>query len=422
MIDHVHAVRGETADDDRPPARTSQCGRSPGRTATQGSSAVPAIPLSLYLHFPWCVQKCPYCDFNSHPLRGDLPEDAYIDALLRDLDFELGDGAEPRPLISIFMGGGTPSLFSDRSIGRLLEQLNRRLAFAEDIEITLEANPGTAEADHFRGYRAAGVNRLSMGFQSLDDAQLRRLGRIHSADEAVAAYRLARGAGFDNVNLDLMYALPQQQTADALRDLEQLIALQPEHLSWYQLTLEPNTEFGRRPPPVPDDEAAWVMQEAGQQRIAAAGYQQYEVSAYAQPGRESRHNRNYWEYGDYLGIGAGAHGKHTAAEPFEIRRRARHKHPRSYQQHAGTAAAIQEQQAVTPDERPFEFMMNALRLNDGFAPALYAAHTGLTWDAQVPAVQRAQQRGLLDVDRQAVRPTALGRRYLNGLLQLFLET
>jgi putative oxygen-independent coproporphyrinogen III oxidase len=260
------------------------------------------IPLSLYIHFPWCVQKCPYCDFNSHPLRGELPEDAYIDALLRDLDFELSDGAEPRPLISIFMGGGTPSLFSDRSIGRLLEQLNRRLAFADDIEITLEANPGTAEAGHFRGYRAAGVNRLSMGFQSLDNTQLRRLGRIHSADEAVAAYRLARAAGFDNVNLDLMYALPQQQTGDALRDLEQLIALRPDHLSWYQLTLEPNTEFGRRPPPVPDDEAAWAMQEAGQQRIAAAGYRQYEVSAYAQPGRESRHNRNYWEYGDYLGI------------------------------------------------------------------------------------------------------------------------
>jgi putative oxygen-independent coproporphyrinogen III oxidase len=379
------------------------------------------IPLSLYIHFPWCVQKCPYCDFNSHSLRGELPEDAYIDALLRDLDFELSDSPEPRPLISIFMGGGTPSLFSDRSIGRLLEQLNRRLAFADDIEITLEANPGTAEADHFRGYRAAGVNRLSMGFQSLDDAQLRRLGRIHSADEAVAAYRLARAAGFDNINLDLMYALPQQQTGDALRDLQQLIALQPEHLSWYQLTLEPNTEFGRRPPPVPDDDTAWAMQEAGQQRIAAAGYRQYEVSAYAQPGRESRHNRNYWEFGDYLGIGAGAHGKRTAAAPFEILRRARHKHPRSYQQHAGTAAAIQAQQSVPAAERPFEFMMNALRLNDGFAPALYGARTGLSWNALGPLLRRAQQQELLEVGADRVRATALGQRYLNGLMQLFLE-
>ncbi len=385
-----------------------------------------AIPLSLYLHFPWCVQKCPYCDFNSHPLRGAIPEDAYLDALLRDLDFELADATAQRPLVSIFMGGGTPSLFSDRSIGRLLEQVNRRLAFADAIEITLEANPGTAEAGHFRGYRAAGVNRLSMGVQSLDDAQLRRLGRIHSAHEAVSAYGLARAAGFDNINLDLMYALPEQSIDAALGDLDQLLALQPEHVSWYQLTLEPNTEFGLRPPPVPDDEAAWAMQEAGQRRLAAAGYRQYEVSAYASAGRESRHNHNYWTFGDYLGIGAGAHGKHSDAEatdtPFAIRRRARHKHPRSYQQHAGSVAALQEQTWVPAAERPFEFMMNALRLNEGFAPALYAERTGLPWRDDAPAVRIALQRGLLEVTAQRVRPTALGRRYLNGMLQLFLET
>ncbi len=392
----------------------------PRQGADRGGPARPAVPLSLYVHFPWCVQKCPYCDFNSHPLRGALPEDAYVDALLCDLDFELAEG-ERRPLISIFMGGGTPSLFSDRSIGRLLEQVSRRLPFSKDIEITLEANPGTAEAGHFRGYRAAGVNRLSMGIQSLDDGQLKRLGRIHDAAEAVQAYASARDAGFDNINLDLMYALPQQDLAGALADLDGLIALQPEHLSWYQLTLEPNTAFGANPPPVPDDDTGWAMQEAGQQRLAAAGYAQYEISAYARGGRQSRHNRNYWEFGDYLGIGAGAHGKSTAAAPFAIRRRARHKHPRHYQQHAGSAAALQTQQSVPAAERPFEFMMNALRLNEGFAPALYASRTGLVWDPQTPAVQGAQQRGLLEADGQTVRPTALGRRYLNGLLQLFLD-
>ncbi|MES0875201.1 radical SAM family heme chaperone HemW [Sinimarinibacterium thermocellulolyticum] len=395
-----------------------------------------AIPLSLYLHFPWCVQKCPYCDFNSHPQRGALPEDAYVDALLRDLDFELSDRSETRPLIAIFMGGGTPSLFSDRSIGRLLEQVNRRLTFADDIEITLEANPGTAEAGNFRGYRDAGVNRLSMGIQSLDDRQLQRLGRIHSAAEAMRAYARARAAGFDNINLDLMYALPQQDLAAALADLDGGIALQPEHLSWYQLTLEPNTEFGLRPPPVPDEDTAWAMQLEGQQRLAAAGYAQYEVSAYARDGRQSRHNRNYWEYGDYLGIGAGAHAKRSDAggvaavacgesgdaTGFRITRAARHKHPRRYLRDAGTAGAIQERIAVAPAERPFEFLMNALRLNDGFTPALYAERTGLHWSADTEAVRRAIQRGLLDVGARRIRPTEFGRRHLNGLLRLFLDT
>ncbi len=289
---------------------------SPGRTAVQGGPADPAIPLSLYLHFPWCVQKCPYCDFNSHALRGAtpaLPEDAYVEALIRDLDYALREAPETRALASIFMGGGTPSLFSGRAIGRVLDAVQQRLAFAADIEITLEANPGTADAAHFAGYVAAGVNRLSIGVQSLDDAQLKRLGRIHGRAEAIRAYELARAAGFSNVNLDLMFALPQQSLADALRDLRGALALAPEHLSYYQLTLEPNTEFAARPPPLPDDELAWDMQAEGQALLADHGYRQYEVSAYGQPDRAARHNLNYWSFGDYMGIGAGAHGKRSDA-------------------------------------------------------------------------------------------------------------
>lgn len=384
------------------------------------------IPLALYVHFPWCVKKCPYCDFNSHPLRGEVPEHEYVDALLRDLDFELQNDSrspipDPRPLVSIFMGGGTPSLFSDRAIGRLLEAVNRRLAFTPDIEITLEANPGTAEAGHFRGYRAAGVNRLSMGVQSLDDVQLKRLGRIHDSAEARRAYGLARDAGFDNINLDMMYALPQQTPDEAALDLGALIDLQPEHISYYQLTLEPNTEFGLRPPPVPDEDNAWTMQERGQALLAAAGYAQYEVSAYAHSSRQSRHNRNYWEFGDYLGIGAGAHGKYTGPDG-RIARRARHKHPKTYLQHAGTAVAVQEDRQVPDADLPFEFMMNALRLDDGFAPAHYEQRTGLRWDGQAAAVRTAMQRGLLEAGSDRVRPTPLGRTHLNALLRLFLET
>jgi putative oxygen-independent coproporphyrinogen III oxidase len=382
-------------------------------------------PLALYLHFPWCVKKCPYCDFNSHAARGDIPEDEYVSALIRDLEAELSDdgwGSAPGPLVSIFMGGGTPSLFSDRAIGRVLEAVNRRLAFAQDIEITLEANPGTAEAGHFPGYRAAGVNRLSMGFQSLDDAQLKRLGRIHNSAEARRAYALARSAGFDNINLDMMFALPEQTVDAALADLFGLIDLGPEHLSWYQLTLEANTEFGARPPPVPDDDSAWEMQERGQALLAAAGYAQYEVSAYAQAGRQARHNRNYWEFGDYLGIGAGAHGKRSRIEGAElvVQRRARHKHPKTYQQHAGSRAVVQEETRITATELPFEFMMNALRLNEGFSPQLYEARTGLRWDSSAAPVAEAMRLELLAVTPERIQPSERGRRYLNRLLELFL--
>lgn len=383
------------------------------------------LPLALYLHFPWCVKKCPYCDFNSHAARGDIPEDDYVSSLIRDLDMELsGDGGSSiaSPLVSIFMGGGTPSLFSDRAIGRVLGAVNQRLAFAPDIEITLEANPGTAEAGHFPGYRAAGVNRLSMGFQSLDDQQLKRLGRIHDSAEARRAYDLARNAGFDNINLDMMFALPEQTVDAALADLSGLVALAPEHLSWYQLTLEANTEFGARPPPVPDDDSAWEMQERGQALLAAAGYAQYEVSAYAQPGRQARHNRNYWEFGDYLGIGAGAHGKRSWIEKgsLVVQRRARHKHPKTYQQHAGNSAAIQDETVITAAELPFEFMMNALRLNDGFTPQLYEARTGLRWDSSAAPVAQAIRLELLTVTTERIQPSERGRRYLNRLLELFL--
>ena len=375
------------------------------------------IPLALYVHFPWCVRKCPYCDFNSHALRGEVPEHEYVDALLRDLDFELRE-AEPRPLRSIFCGGGTPSLFSAAAVGRLLEGLAARLRFAADIEITLEANPGTADADHFRGYRAAGVNRLSIGVQSFDAARLRALGRIHGPEEARRAVTLARQAGFDNINLDLMYALPQQTPGQAEADLRAALALAPEHLSYYHLTLEPNTEFHARPPPLPDADAAWAMQESAQALLAQQGYVQYEVSAYARAGRQCRHNLNYWQYGDYLGIGAGAHGKRSAAQG--ITRRARTKHPRTYLAAAGTRDAIQEEQRIAAPELPFEYAMNALRLNAGFALQAFEQRTGLPATALDLPLAAADREGLIERDGGHVRASARGRAYLNRLTALFL--
>ena len=380
---------------------------------------MPDIPLSLYLHFPWCVRKCPYCDFNSHALRGEVPEEAYIEALLRDLDFELARNPELRPLSSIFMGGGTPSLFSGRALAQLLEQVARRLTFAPQIEITLEANPGTVDETHFRDYRAAGINRLSIGVQSLNAGHLKKLGRIHNPDEARRAVEIARRSGFDNLNLDMMYALPDQSLAEAQADLQALIALGPEHVSYYQLTLEPNTEFAARPPALPDDELAWDMQVAGQALLVEQGYAQYEVSAYAQPGRQAQHNLNYWTFGDYLGIGAGAHGKRTAAG--QISRQARQKHPRSYQDSSGTAAALAEERSIPAVDLPFEFAMNALRLNQGFSAADYERRTGLRWADSSDALEKAVHQGLLVGDNGQVRATALGQRHLNRLLTLFLD-
>ncbi len=393
-----------------------------------------SIPLSLYVHFPWCVRKCPYCDFNSHPVKGEFPEDAYIAALIRDLDFELSLATGHRPLASIFFGGGTPSLFSGKAVATLLEAVQKRLAFAPDIEITIEANPGTADEANFRGYRAAGVNRLSLGVQSFDDAKLKALGRIHGADDARRAFALARTAGFDNINLDLMYALPGQAPEQAAADLQAAIALAPEHLSYYHLTLEPNTEFHARPPPLPDEDAAWDMQLAGQALLAQAGYAQYEVSAYARPGRQCRHNLNYWRFGDYLGIGAGAHGKLTSMIPSAdgrgwrvapgegVTRRARRKQPRSYLEAAGTREALHEERIVAASELPFEYALNALRLNEGFALPDFAGRTGLPESALDAPLRKAQGRGFVEREGAIVRPSAAGRTWLNQLTGLFLPS
>ena len=344
-------------------------------------------PLALYVHLPWCVRKCPYCDFNSHAAKGALPFDDYVDALIRDLDADL-------PLVwgrvvhSVFFGGGTPSLFPPEAIDRFLQAAAARLRFAPNLEITLETNPGTAEHGRFDGYRAAGVNRLSFGVQSFDDAALQRLGRIHDSAEAERAIKLAQDAGYDNFNIDLMYALPEQTLAQAEHDLERAFALQPTHLSHYQLTLEPNTVFFARPPQgIPDDDDAWDMQEHCQRLLAAAGYAQYEVSAYARPGRQCAHNLNYWRFGDYLGIGAGAHGKISSGAEQQVLRRWKHKHPQSYLASAGSAAAIGGDEHVPAARLPFEYMLNLLRLHEGFRLSDFEACTGLPAQVQQFALQ-----------------------------------
>lgn len=390
------------------------------------SGTVDLPPLSLYVHLPWCAKKCPYCDFNSHATRGAaIPESEYVDALLRDLDHEVAQApGHRRELVSIFFGGGTPSLFSGRAIGRVLDGVARRMPLRADVEITLEANPGTADAANFRDYRAAGVNRMSIGVQSFDDAQLRALGRIHGRDEALRAFGLAREAGFDNLNLDLMFALPGQTIDAASKDLEAAIALGPEHLSWYHLTLEPNTEFAARPPAgLPDSDAAADIHDAGLARLEAAGFAQYETSAFARRGRQARHNLNYWRFGDYLGIGAGAHGKRSERGEdgrLRIRRRARHKHPRTYMETAGTASAVQEERVLAPGELPFEFCMNALRLHEGFDADAFEARAGLPFSALRDPLERARRLGLVSLDGNSVRPTDEGRRHQNRLLSLFL--
>ena len=373
-------------------------------------------PLALYAHFPWCVQKCPYCDFNSHKAPEQIQEQRYIDALLEDLALDVPDHVN-RPLVSIFMGGGTPSLFSPDSIARLLEEIKARLPVSPDLEVTLEANPGTIEHGKFAAYRAAGVNRVSLGAQSFDTEQLTKLGRIHGSADIALAVEEIRSAGIENFNLDLMYGLSGQTREAALADLRQAIALAPTHISHYQLTLEPGTPFFHRPPELPDDDHCYAMQVECQALLADAGYQQYEVSAYAQAGRQSVHNRNYWQFGDYLGLGAGAHGKLT--HNGQILRTERQKQPRQY---LGTSAAgrLVLHQAVAPEELPFEFMLNALRLRSGFAPELFESRTGLCWSSIQPQLTQARARGLLEIDRGRVFPTELGRRFLNDLIALFL--
>ncbi len=374
-------------------------------------------PLSLYVHIPWCVRKCPYCDFNSHEARESVPENEYIDALLRDLELDLPK-VWGRPIHSVFIGGGTPSLFSPEAIDRLLSGLRARLTLNQEIEITLEANPGTVELERFKGFREAGVNRLSMGIQSFEPEKLKALGRIHGREEALRAAEAAATAGFDNFNLDLMFGLPRQTVEQALADLHTAFAMKPSHLSAYQLTIEPNTLFHARPPQLPDDDTVAEMQDQLQALLTEHGYRQYEVSAYAQPEKQCRHNLNYWRFGDYLGIGAGAHAKITDARG--ITRLARVKPPRSYLEKAGTAAALSTEQKLSRAEVVAEFMLNALRLTDGFPTTLFQERTGLPLSVCEKNLARAEGKGLIEWDTQTIRPTPEGRRFLNNLLELFV--
>jgi len=377
--------------------------------------------LALYIHIPWCVKKCPYCDFNSHGQKSELPLADYIAALTRDLEQDL-PLVWGRSISSVFFGGGTPSLFSGAAIGEILSMANSRLRFAPNCEITLECNPGTAEHDRFASYLAAGVNRLSFGVQSFDDGCLERLGRIHDAERARAAVISAQDAGFANINLDLMYALPQQSLAMALNDVEQAIALNPQHLSHYQLTLEPNTLFAAKPPAgIPEMDDAWDMQEACIARMAEAGFRQYEVSAYAREGRRCQHNLNYWTYGDYLGIGAGAHGKISSGHDGRILRRWKPKHPETYIASAGTQAGIGGDEFVMPENRPFDYMLNALRLVDGFSVADFELHTGLGRESINPQLDQAVKRGWLEISGDWAKPTELGMRFANDVMGLFLH-
>jgi oxygen-independent coproporphyrinogen-3 oxidase len=377
-----------------------------------------APPLALYVHFPWCVSKCPYCDFNSHAAGGELPAEAYLAALARDLEQQAG-GVAGREITTVFLGGGTPSLFSPWQIGAVLAHARGVLRFAADVEVTLEANPGTIERGEFSDYRAAGVNRVSLGAQSFDPGALQRLGRIHAADDTRRAAEELHAAGLVNFNLDLMYALPGQSAAAAEADVMAALALAPAHLSHYQLTLEPGTLFGARPPAgLPDDDAAFEMLQRCQARLAVAGFEHYEISAHARPGRRCRHNLNYWCFGDYLGIGAGAHGKITDAGRGRIVRTARAREPRRYL--AEVAAVPPEAQAIAPADQAFEFMMNALRLHEGFERKQFESRTALAWPAVAATLARARADGLLQCAGETWRTTPLGERFLNDLLQRFL--
>lgn len=380
-------------------------------------------PLAVYVHLPWCVRKCPYCDFNSHAQRGEIPEQRYLQALTRDLEQSLPQ-VWGREVSSIFIGGGTPSLFSGAAIDQLLITLRTLLRVSPLAEITLEANPGTFEAARFKAYRDAGVNRLSLGVQSFNARHLRALGRIHDADEARAAAAAALEL-FEAVNLDLMYALPEQTLDEARQDLATAIGLGPAHISAYHLTLEPNTPFAAMPPSLPDDDAAADMQTMAEETLAAAGYEHYETSAFARPGQRCRHNLNYWNFGDYLGLGAGAHGKLSSHDRIE--RQARSKHPQAYMDRllgdallGEVGPAFLETRKLTRDDRIFEFMMNALRLTAGFDPRLFEARTGLPLLLAEPALRAAEQRGLLIRTADNIRPSEQGRHFLNELLQMFL--
>jgi putative oxygen-independent coproporphyrinogen III oxidase len=377
-----------------------------------------APPLSLYIHIPWCVQKCPYCDFNSHALKHEIPEQLYVAQLLKDLDTDLARFNINQKLDSIFIGGGTPSLFSAEAIKSLLSQVLQRFDYSAELEITLEANPGTVEAGKFEGFAQAGVTRLSIGVQSFASDKLIKLGRIHDSEQAKIAAKLAKTCGVNSFNLDLMHGLPQQNLAHALDDLQIAINLQPDHLSWYQLTIEPNTAFYSKPPMLPNDDELWAIQQQGVALLQAAGYQQYEISAYSKPDKQCRHNINYWQFGDYLGIGCGAHGKITDVAAQKIYRTVKVKHPKGYlTEHRPFIDQLTE---VADSELPFEFMMNQLRLTRGFTLAQYQQRTGLAGQTILPLLQQAQQKQLVSVTDQYWQVTPLGHRYLNDLLAMFL--
>jgi oxygen-independent coproporphyrinogen-3 oxidase len=375
-------------------------------------------PLSLYVHLPWCVRKCPYCDFNSYEAKGALPDAAYVDALLRDLDAE-AHLVGPRRLQSIFIGGGTPSLFSGAEIRRLLEGIGARVPIETRAEVTLEANPGAVEAQRFSAYREAGVNRISIGVQSLRPDKLKALGRVHDELEAARAVAVARNVGFDNINVDLMYGLPGDHETGAIGDLERAIALGPSHLSWYQLTLEPNTAFYRDPPGLPDDDCIVAIEARGRSLLEHCGYGRYEVSAYARPGFRCVHNLNYWQFGDYIGIGAGAHGKISDAANKVIERRSKQRNPRTYMAQAGTPAAVTVERIEAPQEVVVEFMMNALRLPGGTTVARFEERTGQPRATIDRPLREAASRGWVHIDRDGLRPTAAGMQMLNAVLALF---
>jgi putative oxygen-independent coproporphyrinogen III oxidase len=376
-------------------------------------------PLSLYLHFPWCVSKCPYCDFNSHTLRETLPEDRYIEALLADVSMQLPRVAE-REVVSLFLGGGTPSLFMPDALGKLFDDLRKKLVIAADAEITLEANPATVERGRFAEYRAIGINRVSLGAQSFDGGTLKALGRIHQPADVLRAAEELHACGLQNFNLDLMYALPNQTLPGALADVTAALSLAPAHVSHYQLTLEPGTLFAAKPPPLPDEDLAWAMQLECQALLSAHGFAQYEVSAYASAGRQCRHNLNYWHFGDYLGVGAGAHGKLTqaaAAPALAVERSTHLREPRRY---FGSASEGPQWRSIPGADLPFEFMMNALRLAAGFAPTLFTSRTGLPVSSVLPTLQGLAAEGLMEAADGCWRPTARGFQYLNEVVGRFL--
>jgi len=376
-------------------------------------------PLSLYIHIPWCVQKCPYCDFNSHEMRAGILENDYIDALLNDLEQDL-PRIWGRKVVSVFIGGGTPSLFSPGALDRLISGIRARLQLITDCEITMEANPGTVEVGKFAEFRSTGINRLSIGIQSFNDDALKRLGRIHGRKEAIRAAEQAHDAGFDSFNLDLMFGLPGQDLKMAAEDVATAIDLQSEHLSYYQLTMEPNTLFHRYPPVLPDDDLIWSMQQQGQAAMAKAGFEQYEVSAYAQPNNQCRHNINYWQFGDYLGIGAGAHGKISDASQQSITRLWKVKQPGQYLGYASSPAVVGGETLITREEVGLEFMMNALRLKEGFDTEVFALHTGLPISNVESALKKLEQEGLVEWGLHTIKTTGRGWQYLDHVVQQFL--